>query len=499
MKPRHAALIGLLLSGPSAGAAVPGSALDVVDAGLSAMGGAARLSTLSVEVDSIGHQFALEQSERPEGPWLVIYQQRTETRDPCRRRLLRVQSVRNWSTPSWSPHPPTVVVSDGVVAMRRTDRWTPGPPPVASEAEDLFDLAPERVLLTARSAADLRTLPDRRLHGVVNRGLAFSVRGLSVELYLNANTDLPTMLRVLRPDPIGVWGEIVERRWFSYWTLEAGGVWFARQITTDRDGVPYSDQTVLRVTLNPPLDEAAFLIPEETRTTFGALATRMAGLVNQRLDEGRSVRLAEDAVLLKGSWNVLLVRQGDGSLVIDAPISSAYSSDVLTAARRQFGGRVKGLVTTSDAWPHIAGVREFVAEGLPVFRLDLNAPILNRLVAASRGMTDRLAERPRNPQWRDISTRTRIGKGPGAVELIPVRGEMGERMLLVWMESRRILYVSDMIQRDRSGGFFLMGGLAEVQAAVRREGLDVETVVAMHLDPTAWAEIERALAALRSP
>ena len=55
-------------------------------------------------------------------------------------------------------------------------------------------------------------------------------------------------------------------------------------------------------------------------------------------------------------------------MVMEAPISSGYSVKVLDFAQTKFPGMaIKAVITTSDAWPHFAGLREYVARGIPVY------------------------------------------------------------------------------------------------------------------------------------
>src|SRR5262249_54111172 len=114
---------------------------------------------------------------------------------------------------------------------------------------------------------------------------------------------------------------------------------------------------------------------------------------------------------------------------------------------------------------------------------------------------DTLAKTPREPLFRPISTRTVIGSGDTRVELIPVRGETGERMMLAWLPGAKVLYSSDLIQRTGPGpraGFFRPMMLAEVEAAVRRENLDgVDRGFGMPLTPTPWSSVVAAIDAAR--
>jgi hypothetical protein len=82
------------------------------------------------------------------------------------------------------------------------------------------------------------------------------------------------------------------------------------------------------------------------------------------------------------------------------------------------------------------------------------------------------------------------------MELIPVRGETGERMMIAWFPGAHLLYSSDLIQRGSGGkGFFMPEMLLEVSAALEREHITgVDRVFGMHLAPTPWTEVQSAIA-----
>ena len=92
--------------------------------------------------------------------------------------------------------------------------------------------------------------------------------------------------------------------------------------------------------------------------------------------------LAPGIFQVPGSWDVVEVRQPDGVAVLEGPLTSSYSVKVLDDVKTRLGAKVKAVITTSDAWPHIGGLREYAARGIPVLALDLNVPILERLFAA---------------------------------------------------------------------------------------------------------------------
>jgi len=489
------------MASPLAGRAATPQAADaraLLRPAVDAMGGEQRLAGLqSLTLDVVGHNLALEQSERPEGPWLTIYHQRLEVRDYAHDRRWMQNQQRSWVNPSWST-PMAQVAAGDVSAMavtaQGTMRWARGAPALVKTKDETFALAPERVLLTARAAADLRAQPDATEQRVRQNVLAFTWRELRVRLYLNAWTHLPTMVEVVRPDSI--WGDETERRWFSFWTLEHGGLLYPRQTSVEVNGQPSGDDTVQTLVVDGEIDEAKFAIPDDVRAAAQA-APPAAGLPGLHVDESRVVALTDWLAQVPGGFNVEFVRQPDGLVIVEATTTSAYSEEILKlAAARYPGVPIKAVVTTSDAWPHIGGIREYVARGIPIYALDLNVAILSRLIAAPRTIEpDALARRPRTPLFHPVSTRTAIGTGDTRIELLPVRGETGERMMIAWLPGAHALYSSDLIQRTRQPGtFFMPEMLMETRATVAREGITgIERVFGMHLPPTPWADVLAAI------
>lgn len=203
---------------------------------------------------------------------------------------------------------------------------------------------------------------------------------------------------------------------------------------------------------------------------------------------------------IPGLWFRLLVRQADGVVVVEAPLSSAYSGRVLDEAAKRFpGAPFKAVVSTSDSWPHLGGLREYVARGIPVYLLDLNRPLVERPLAAPHRLEpDALARAPRAPRLRPVGEKTAVGEGPNRLELYPPRTETGERMMTAHFPEHRSLYASDLAQPTGEG----LGPaqyLSELRDAVGRERLRVAAFAAMHLTARPWSELEAALARAAAP
>jgi hypothetical protein len=484
--------------------AVPCAASPVEDAraivnrSIAALGGEAALRNIrTLHLETIGHDFYIEQSERPEGPFIVGYTSTSEDRDVAGGRARIERSNRSMQTPDWSP-PQTTIFDGATVAISAGGRFAPvtwrG-----DDTEERITLAPERLLFVALAAPDLAVAPDVTRQGVRQRVLTFGWQGQRARLLINGFDAIPTALELTRPDSFGIWGDVTETTYYSLWTLIAGGVRYPLQIDREWNGVTKASTTVVRVTANAPIDETAFAIPEDVRTA-AATARANASKPAPRVDFARRrVEVADGVVQYAGSWNVEVVRQPDGLVVIEGPISSDYSAQVLDELSARYPGeQVKAVITTSDAWPHLGGLREYVARGIPVYALDLNRPIIERLLEADYGSSpDALARKPRAARATWVSSNTVIGSGETRVELYPARQVNGERMIFVYFPSRKLLYTSDEIQPMRSGGYFMPEYLQEVKDVIAREGLAVDRIFGMHAPPTPWSAIEAALAAAK--
>lgn len=134
-------------------------------------------------------------------------------------------------------------------------------------------------------------------------------------------------------------------------------------------------------------------------------------------------------------------------------------------------------------------MREYVAHGIPLYILDLNQPILERLVAAPhRIQPDTLALHPHKPIFKVVSSRIVLGQGANRLELYPIRTETGERMMMAYFPEHHLLYASDLAQPFKSGTWVAQY-LFELNTEVQREKLVVDRAFAMHLTPFNWTEL----------
>jgi hypothetical protein len=461
---------------------------------MEAMGGEAALASItSLQLESIGHDYFIDQSERPEGPFVVRYLSTLEKRDVVGGRSRLEAQQRFVLIPDWSPASVTVVDSQAA-AFVKDGRMTPADLQVFEDGRERIELAPERLLQTARAAPDLEAASDVRLQGLLQNVVTFSWRGRRARLLLNSHDGLPTALELRAQDPSGIWGVVSQTKYFSFWTLLPGGMRYPAQVDLEWNGTSKASTTTVKISVNVPIDSEELKIPSDVRQRFTSAPA--GGWPSLKLDKERRREIGAGVVQYAGAWNVGVVEQSDGLVVVEAPIGSHYSVQVLDElATRYPSSRVKALITTSDAWPHLGGVREYVARGIPIYALDLNQSILERLLEADYGnRRDALAATPRAPRFTWVSAKTIVGSGRNRIELHPAWEENGERMMLAFFPELRLLYTSDEIQKLPSGEYFAPEYLTEVRDVINREHLDVQTIFGMHIGAVPWTEIDAAIA-----
>jgi len=469
-------------------------AVAIVRSAVAAQGGEQALRALrSVRFEATGYRNMVEQSERPEGPYVTEFDRIAELHDLAGSRFRR---TLNSQVPPF-PETADILVLAGGLGMRQTGKnQGAASSALLQQMQELLALSPERLLLTALDAKDLQLEPNTTLHGVSHRVIAFSLNSAPVRIYLNANSMLPTAYDTSGAIAhSGYWsylGDVTMRTWYSFWSMEKGGIHYPMQWNSERNDMPDRMLVISKLTLDGAIDQTELEIPEDiraqapARAVSGDLETLPLGIPSQPASE-----IVPGIAFIPGSWNVTLVKQSDGVVIIEAPISSGYSAKVMQEAALRFpGAAIKAVITTSDAWPHLAGIREYVARGIPIYALDLNRAILERVIGDRRkSKPDALARAPRAATFHLVSSKTSLGTGPNRIELYPLRGQTTERQMMVYFPEHQLLYGSDPFQKITDTEYFTPQTVDEVVAAVEREHLVVDRFFMMHVDPTPWTEL----------
>jgi hypothetical protein len=474
-------------SAPGCGAL---SAKQCVDLALEAMGGVERLEQVkSVRVQAIGHTLLTEQSYRQE-PFITSYERGQTTLDLSNQRMLKEAKL------TWPESDPNKSDSDVVLVAGRdggVHRGKDGDSPCSlaelDAVRETLALGPARLLLTASHAADLHFEAAETLRSTSHAVVAFSWEKVPVRVLLNGFNHLPDAVETTEEfhDFWYFWGDVKQRVYFDNWELFQGVVYPTNQVV-ERNGVAWRSTQALNVEFNVAVDEKTFAME-------AAVAKQSAASPGWKrvFHADKSTALAPGVDLFAWAWNVTIVKQADGIVILEAPISGMYTEGVIEEAKKRYPGMaIKGVLSTSDSWPHTGGVRAAVAQGLPVYILDLNQPLLDKMMNAPHRLDPDALESTKNaktPPWKIVSKKEEIGSGENRMELYPLRGASTERQYMVYFPESRLLYASDTLALNGDGGLYDPELMHEVVQAVKRENLRVDTVFAMHQGPMPWAQV----------
>lgn len=464
----------------------------ILEKATEAYGGKAWDKVNYIHMHHIGHQHWLEQSENPEGPFITSYTDTDEIRSVGGLKLYQKTEFKTIQSPE--PNSLVYVQNDTLGYMAFGERKMPFPYSYGEENIRWVQYGPEHLLALAKaSSAHLDKRVD--LEGVNHYRLSFTAANTGYTIFINASTFLISEAWVDTYSPnefyFSLWGKFTTRIQYTLYALHKGNIVYPEQWDVYRAGHLWKRISVNSIEFLETTDESVFTIPDEIKKA----PSNKRSVNDTRLPVDQAIEVAKGIFVIPGNWFTGWAEQEDGIVVIEAPISSGYSVQLMNEVKKRYPSkRIKGVVVSSDAWPHLAGVREYFAAGILVYTNKLNKPVLDRISAVDHSPApDHQQVRKAKPVYTLVDNVVTLNDKNVPIQIIPVQGEGGERMVAVYFPKQKVLYASDLVQQMRDKSFFFIEYLAEVKAIVDRHKLDVETVYAMHTRPVAWKEITAAL------
>jgi glyoxylase-like metal-dependent hydrolase (beta-lactamase superfamily II) len=461
---------------------------DCVALALAAMGGRERIEAVKgLSLESTQHTLLVEQSYRQD-PFITAYARTQEKIDFAAQRLL-IDTHLTWpeSDPGQSESDSTLVAGPDGGVYRSAKSDSPASRADIEAARYALSLGPMRLLLTALGAADLHYETAQRVRSTLHPVLGFNWQGRAVRVMINPFNHLPDAVDTVAVfyDHWYQWGDVHQRIYFDNWQT-VHGLRYPTNEVEERNGILWESRQILKVDLHPAMDAADFKMDAQ----IAQKGLQSKGW-ERPFNVEKGITLAPGITLFPGSWNATVVKQDDGVVLLEAPLSGTYMAGVIDKAKEQSPGQpIRAVLSTSDSWPHVGGVRQVVALGLPVYILDLNKPLLDRLVSSPRHLhPDLLAQSARPAVWRIVSQKVQVGVGANRMELYPLRGAATERQYMVYFPEHHLLYASDTLALNADGSLYAPELMREVMEAVKRENLAVTTVFAMHQEPVPWAQV----------
>lgn len=444
-----------------------------------------------IRMTHAGHKHWLEQSEHPDGPFITSYEVVEELRAVHELKLHRKETTRMFQSAEASQS--EVMLNGQKGTMKFGERQFPIPLAYRSGFDEWVRYAPEKLILDAlKQTAVFEGM--KALDGTDHMVISYVQDELKHQLYINPHTRLLGQAIIETYQPYDVfnypWGKFETTiRYTLNWLYD--GIRYPAQWDVYKLGKPFRSITITAIDFNPQVPDSVFKIPDNLPPSRPAVLVEKTPLPTKDI-----IEVAPGIHTIPGSWYVGHIVQSDGIWVIEGPISSGYNAQHLAFIKEKYPDKpIKGVFSTSDAWPHLGGIRPFAAEGIPIYTQFLNVPTLQHVLEADHSpLPDAYQEHRKTPKFKPIKEAFTLEDTDIPIQVIPVNGEGGERMLMLYFPKQKVLYASDLVQHNpRNQSFFSQQYLSEVKHIVDTHQLEVETLFAMHTSPLPWTQVLEAI------
>jgi glyoxylase-like metal-dependent hydrolase (beta-lactamase superfamily II) len=196
-----------------------------------------------------------------------------------------------------------------------------------------------------------------------------------------------------------------------------------------------------------------------------------------------------------GSHHSLGIAMRDHIIVVDAPLYEARSTRVIDSLERRFPGKpIRTVVNTHFHNDHAGGLRTYVAAGIGVVTSKVHAAFFQQVFSAEHTLVpDLLQHNPQEAILETVDTDKKVlTDGTRRVEIYPVENSHAEGMLVVFLPQEKLLFVTDLFSPGAPRQ--VQTWSAELLAAIKHYGLDVERLVGGHGHVAPIAELYQAAA-----
>lgn len=360
----------------------------------------------------------------------------------------------------------------------RGDRATPVP----LQSARIRDLDAWAVLYDWSQAKDVR-VADREVYRDFPRVvLARATPRGEEHLFLDPKSGFPVKLEYTEPHYL--WGQRHVEYLYSLWQLQSGVVVSTASFRL-ADGEVEISSTMDELKLVAATDAD---IPSLAMPAVSAPAPEVAPFLQPLPPE--SIQVGPSTYLLTNfGYTEAVTLAADEIYVFDATQGEARARQDQTIIRKLFpGARKVNVILTDLAWPHIAGLRFWVAQGATIYSHASSRAFLQKVI--DRRWTlhpDTLEQQRASANFRFVPITSAQQLAGGKVRLAPIDGIGSEGALMAFVPAESFLWASDYLQDNTQPTEYA----SEIFGAVQRVGWAPQRVAAEHLELTAWETITK--------
>jgi len=301
-------------------------------------------------------------------------------------------------------------------------------------------------------------------------------------LYIDPESGLPVKLD--REEPDYLWGQVHVEYQYQTWVY-GDGVLRPGAVFRLVDGALATERIERSFALALTDSAPSLTVPE-----VEPMSVEIPAFLQPTPPD--TARVSSHVVLLANrGYREGVVKFGDTVYVLDATQGEERArADSAWIARIFPDHRAVAVVVTDLAWPHMAGVRFWVARGATIISHANSRAMLERVIARRWTRAPDLLERTREREgripFRFLGVRDSLSLAGGALRLYAIDGIASEGALMAWVPEDGVLWAGDYVQRVDQPSLYA----SEVVRAARRVRIAPRTVVAQHQEPVPWSEVE---------
>jgi hypothetical protein len=386
--------------------------------------------------------------------------------------------------PGTGPTPEAATVDDGINAeMIRGERSVPIHRLQATQR----DLDPWAVIADWSAASDVKVSGTEVYRDYPRVVLARRTADGEQRLFVDAKSGYPVKLDLVEPHYL--WGQQhVEYVW-STWITNKDGVSYPGAAFRVVDGEVEISRTIGDLELVAAEAAPALTAPAAPAQAPAALPRFLQPIPPKEIQIGEKTWM-----LSNPGYNEVVAEIGGEVYVFDSTQGEERAALDAAAIRKLFPGQHKfNVVVTDLAWPHVAGVRYWVAQGATIIAHSAAQEFLQKVVDRRWTLAPDLLEKmrgknPRPVRMKFVGVRAATERAGGMVRLAPIDGIGSEVALMAFLPGDKFLWASDYIQTLDGPSQYAK----EVIESTKRAGIDPERVAAEHLAVTSWGDVLRA-------
>jgi hypothetical protein len=299
-------------------------------------------------------------------------------------------------------------------------------------------------------------------------------------LFLDPKSGFPVKLELTEKHYL--WGQRRLEYVYTTW-VSAKGVALPGASYLLADGATEISQTIGEVEVLAEASAPSLALPRDPERSEDTLPRFLQPLPLEITQIGPTTY-----ILANPGYREVVTKIGDDVFLLDATQGEQRAREDQEQIAKLFPGDHKiTLIVTDLAWPHVAGLRYWVASGAAIVAHKTAYNFLQSVIDSKWTLApDFLEQHRKNIKFKFTGVDRRYELANGALTLHPIDGIGSEGTLMAFIPSDRFLWASDFIQIVDEPSQYS----SEVWRAVQRDGLHPERTAAEHLNLTPWSKIQ---------